>query len=148
MARPNENEFPEWQRAIVPLIVSPDNIYAGQALGGLTIDDQEQAIAKVDPTAVIVAHNAISLKQPCQLWSNMTILVDGTIMECCNWYNPAKHNYGNIKDYIANGYDLHDAWMMRLANKFNNSVCQACAMRRSDAKLKLDKIRVKADVAF
>lgn len=137
-----KNEFPEWQRAIVPLIVSSDNVYAKDALGNLTLSDQEDAIKQVDSTSVVVAHETIGLRQPCQLWSNMTILVDGTIMECCNWYNPIRHNYGNIKDYMANGYDLHDAWMMRLANKHNNVVCQTCAMRRPDAKKLLNKIRV------
>jgi hypothetical protein len=141
-----KSEFPDWQRAIVPLIVSPDNVYANEALGNLSLQDQEDAISKVDPKAAIVAHKTISLKQPCQLWSNMSILVDGTIMECCNWYDPKRHNYGNIKDYIANGYDLHDAWMMRLANKHNNEVCQTCAMRRPDAERVLSKTVIKANL--
>lgn len=142
-----KREFPEWTRAIVPLIVSPDNVYAAEALGNLTLNDQEQAIRCVDTTAAAVSHNTASLRQPCQLWGNMTILVDGTIMECCNWYNPARLNYGNIKDYMKNGYDLHDAWIMRLAGKHNNEVCQSCAMRRKDAKERLDKIKIKAHLS-
>jgi hypothetical protein len=143
-----KQEFPEWKRAIVPLITSPDNVYAQEALGDLTLCDQEQAIRAVDSTAAVVSHETASLRQPCQLWGNMTILVDGTIMECCNWYDPKRHNYGNIKDYITNGYDLHDAWMMRLANKHNNVICQSCFMRRPDAKQKLDKMKIKANISF
>ena len=143
-----KKEFPEWTRAIVPLIVSPDNVYAAESLGDLTLTDQENAIRAVDSVAAMVSHDNACLRQPCQLWGNMTILADGTIMECCNWYNPAKHNYGNIADYMKNGYDLHDAWMMRLANKHNNIICQSCAMRRIDAKAKLDKIRIKAEITF
>jgi hypothetical protein len=141
------SEFPDWQLAIVPLIVSKDNVYANAALGTLSLQDQECAIRKVDPKASVVAHESIGLRQPCQLWSNMTILVDGTIMECCNWYNPARHNYGNIVDYIANGYDLHDAWVMRLANKHNNEVCRSCAMKRSDAKQIFNKIKVEVSIS-
>ena len=138
-------EFPEWERQIVPLITSPDNVYAQEALGDLTLDQQEEAISKLDPHA-IVHHNAPCLRQPCQLWGNMTILVDGTIVECCNWYDLVRHNYGNIKDYMANGYDLHDAWMMRLANKHNNVVCQSCSMKRPDAKKYLNKIEIKTRI--
>ena len=140
-------EFPDWQRIIVPLIVSPDNIYAQEALGKMTLQTQEEAIRKVDPKVSNVSHETISLRQPCQLWSNLSILVDGTIVECCNWYDPQKHNYGNIADYMENGYDLHDAWMMRLANKHNNIICQSCALRRTDAKKRLDKMKVKVRVA-
>ena len=140
-------EFPDWRRIFSPLIVSPDNVYAKQALGNLTIDDQQEAIRKIDPSAGMWYSDTTSLRQPCSFWANLSITTDGTIVKCCNWYNPARHNYGNIADYMKNGYDLHDAWMMRIANKHNNEVCLSCTLRRADAKRRLDKMKVKVAVA-
>jgi radical SAM protein with 4Fe4S-binding SPASM domain len=140
------DQFPDWQRIFSPLIISPDNVYAKAALGKLSLQDQENAIRDINPDAGMWYAESTSLRQPCALWANASVLADGTLVKCCNWYDPEKHNYGNIKDYMKNGYDLHDFWMMRIANKHNNAVCESCTLRRADAKERLDKMKVKITV--
>jgi len=139
------SNFPEWKRVFSPLVASFDNFPSKRALGNLTTEMQEREIAKFVGSA-FWRREAVSWRQPCVLWNNASITCDGTILQCCNWCDPV-WNYGNVKDYMRNGLSLRDYWMMKIANKQNNVLCESCNLRHPDWKKRLENIRVSAKIS-
>jgi radical SAM protein with 4Fe4S-binding SPASM domain len=139
-------KFPRWRRVFSPLVRSETNLPSVKAMGNLTLEQQEKAICDVVGYQGFWDHTKTGFRQPCVLWNNAAITVHGDILQCCNWSEASKWNYGNIKDYIAEGRSLKDYWLERLANKQRNSLCRACNLKRPDAKRLLDNIKVEVKV--
>jgi pyruvate-formate lyase-activating enzyme len=136
--------FPTWKRVFSPLVASEDNLPSSQALGDLTLKQQEREMLKLDPQGYFWHTENISYRQPCVLWNNAAVTCDGVLLKCCNWSDYRLHNYGNIADYMREGYTLRDYWMQRLANKHNNPLCRSCNMKHPDAVQRLGNIKVRA----
>lgn len=135
-------EFPEWRRVFSPLVASYDNSPSKRALGNLTLEMEEKAILDVDPNAKFWNTHTTGLRQPCVLWNNGAVTCDGYLLKCCNWADYLQHNYGNVADYMREGYTLKDYWMQRLANKHNNVLCRSCNLKHPQAKHRLNNISV------
>lgn len=136
-------EFPEWRRVFSPLVKSFDNLPSLKAMGCLTLEQQEQAIDKIDECAGFWDHRTTGLRQPCALWNNASVEANGTLLQCCNWADSKIWNYGNVADYMRRGYDLHDYWLARLANRMNNPLCESCNLKRPDWRERVDNVQVK-----
>jgi radical SAM protein with 4Fe4S-binding SPASM domain len=100
---------------------------------------------KVDPSTKFWKRNLATLRQPCVLWNNCAIDVDGWMLQCCNWSNLG-YNYGNIKEYIEEGRSLRDYWMERLANKQRNSLCRSCNLKHPNVCNRLSDIKVRMSI--
>ena len=137
-------KFPDWRRVFSPLVASDDNGPSKKAMGNLTLEQEEKAILALDPNSKFWNTQTTGLRQPCVLWNNAAVTCDGFLLKCCNWSDYHLHNYGNIADYIKEGYSLKDFWMQRLANKHNNPLCRSCNLKHPQAKQRLDNILVKA----
>lgn len=139
-------DFPNWRRVMSPLVKSECNQRSVYSMGQLTLEQQEKAIAEVDPKSHFWNHQNTALYQPCVLWNNAAVTCHGEILQCCNWDKADKWNYGYIQDYIDEGRSLKDYWMNRLANKQCNSLCRACNLRHPQYKQRLSNIKVNAKV--
>jgi len=133
--------FPEVRRVLSPLVATSDNLPSRAALGYLTLDVQEDVIMKVAGaegkmwTRALIPH-----RKPCVLWDNMSIDCEGYILQCCNWCDPLKWNYGTIQELIDDGRSLKSVWMERLSNLMRNRVCRSCNMKHRDWMDRLPKI--------
>ena len=134
-------KFPRWKRVLSPLVKSQCNQRSVDSMGNLTVEQQEQAIKAIDPSAQFWNHQTTALRQPCVLHNNAAITVHGEILQCCNWDRKDKWNYGYIQDYINEGRSLKDYWMERLSNKQRNPLCRACNLRHPGFKERLDNIK-------
>ena len=139
-------EFPEWHRVFSPLVRSFDNTPSAKAMGDLTLQQQEEAIRKINREAAFWNIETTCLRQPCVLFQNASVEADGTLLQCCNWADSKIWNYGNVADYMEQGYTLQDYWKARLANKLNNPLCQSCNLRHPQWKQRLDKISINVTV--
>lgn len=139
-------EFPEWHRVFSPIVEGYGTVASYEAVGNLTMQQQAEAIRKVDPHAAFWNINTTILRQPCVLWHNASITADGTLLQCCTFANPKEWNYGNIQDYIDNGYGLEDYWRMKLANRLNNVWCRNCNLRRPDWRKRASNIQLNVHV--
>jgi pyruvate-formate lyase-activating enzyme len=137
--------YPEWKLVFSPLVASFDNYPSLKALGQLTLEQQENAILQIDSNARFWDARTTGLRQPCVLWNNAAITCDGTLLQCCNWCEP-KWNYGNIADYMREGWSLRDYWLERLANKQRNVLCRSCNLRHPDWKQRLESINVNVNL--
>jgi hypothetical protein len=128
--------YPRFRRIISPLVQSPTNKPSRFAMGDLSLEMQEQAIAKATG-AGFWSHESTGLKQPCVLWGNFSVTSEGYVLQCCNWAEQTLFNYGNIRDYISEGRSLKDAWLERLANKQNNILCRGCNLKHPNYRERL-----------
>lgn len=135
-------EFPCWKRVFSPLVSSYDNVWSNRAMGALSMQVQVDAIRAVDYEARFWDPLTTSLNQPCVLWNNASVNAHGFLLQCCNWADYTQHNYGNIRDFMAEGRSIRDYWMERLANKQRNNLCRNCNLRRPDYKKRLDAMSV------
>jgi len=140
------SKFPDWRRVFSPLVASADNEPSKKAMGNLTLEQEEKAILTLDPNSKFWNTQTTGIRQPCVLWNNAAVTCDGFLLKCCNWSDYRLHNYGNIADYIKEGYSLKDFWMQRLANKHNNVLCRSCNLKHPQAKQRLSNIEVTAKV--
>jgi radical SAM protein with 4Fe4S-binding SPASM domain len=139
-------KFPEWRRVFSPLVASADNEPSKKAMGNLTLKQEENAILNLDPETKFWNTQTTGMRQPCVLWNNAAITNDGYLLKCCNWSDYKLHNYGNIADYIKEGYTLKDYWAQRIANKHNNILCRNCNLKHPCAKQRLDNINIKVSL--
>ena len=139
-------KFPRWRRVFSPLVKSETNLPSVKAMGNLTLEQQEKAICGVNGYQGFWDHTQTGYYQPCVLWSNAAITVHGDILQCCNWSDVAKWNYGNIAEYIEEGRSLKDYHHEKLANKQRNSLCRNCNLKHPMVKQRLSNIEVTAKV--
>lgn len=141
-------EFPEWTPVFSPLVKSYDNEPSVRAMGKLTLEQEEQAILdNAGNQAKFWKHDTTALRQPCVLWNNCAIDVEGYILQCCNWADPKKWNYGTVQQYIDEGRNLRDYWLERLANKMRNPLCENCNLKHPNWRKRLDDIHMRASVS-
>ncbi|MGF3522647.1 MAG: hypothetical protein ACQXXJ_06080 [Candidatus Bathyarchaeia archaeon] len=137
--------FPRFKRVFSPLVDSSTNIWSHNAMGGLTLEEQENAIYRISK-AQFWDHRTTGFRQPCVLWNNFSVKADLTLLQCCNWADPAIWNYGKLPQIVEMGLDLRDVWLMRLANKQNNPLCATCNLKHPDWKKRLNfdvKVKLK-----
>lgn len=139
-------EFPRYRRVFSPLVDSCTNTWSHKAMGNLTLEAQEKAIAEIERSSGFWNHTTVSQHQPCVLWNNFSIKSDLTLLQCCNWADAKLWNYGKLPDIVENGLDLHDIWLMRLANKQNNPLCQSCNLRTPNYKERLAEMQFKCSL--
>ncbi len=132
--------FPRFKRVFSPLVDSSTNIWSHNALGKLTLEQQEDAIYDV-AKAQFWDHRKTGLGQPCVLWNNFSVKSDLTLLQCCNWADPKLWNYGKLPDIVDAGLDLRDVWQMRLANKQNNPLCASCNLKHPQWKNRLKRMQ-------
>lgn len=129
--------FPEAKRILSPLVASYDNLPSKNALGSLTLDDLEKKVIEVaGAEGRMWTRELIPDGKPCVLWDNMSIDVEGWILQCCNWSPPWDVNYGNVYN-MGDGYTLKDAWQRRLSNRMQNRLCESCNMKHPDWRTRL-----------
>ncbi len=133
------------KRFLSPLVASYANVPSREALGDLTLEMQERKVIEIAGeegrmwTTGLIPHG-----KPCVLWDNLSIDVEGALMNCCNWYPVGDWNYGYVQDYINEGRTLKEAWTERLANRMRNPVCRSCNMKAPDWEARLSKMRLEA----
>lgn len=134
-------KFPLWKKVFSPLVRSESNQPSINAMGKLTLLNQEQAIESVCGTK-FWDHRSTGFRQPCVLWSNAAIDVYGNVLQCCNWSEATNWNYGNIQEYIDEGRSLRDYHKEKLANKQRNSLCRACNLKHPECQQRLKNIQL------
>lgn len=134
--------FPEAVLIFSALVRSYDNLPSIACFGNYTLKDIEnrikQVISNVQPHGIFWDTSNIPAKKPCVLWDNMSISVDGYILQCCNWSPPHDWNYGTVEQYIREGRSLKDAWKEKQANKMRNKLCDSCNMKAPDWRQRLN----------
>jgi len=139
--------YPGAVRILSPLVASYDNFPSKNALGELTLDEQETLVIKTaGEKGRMWTRGLIPDQKPCVLWDNMSIDVGGAILQCCNWSPPEDVNYGNVYEMEKEGYTLKDAWTERLANKMRNSLCRSCNMKHSQWRKRLSRMVIKTKI--
>ena len=134
--------FPRFRKVFSPLVASTTNTWSIKALGNLTLEKEEIAIQEVNPHSKFWNPESTEVKQPCVLWNNFSIKSDLTLLQCCNWADPATWNYGKLPDIVNMGLDLRDIWQMRLANKQNNPLCASCNLKHPKWRNRLNAIQI------
>jgi len=131
-------EYPEVVRILSPLVASYDNLPSQNSLGGLNLDYLEDIVIKVaGREGRMWTRELIPDLKPCVLWDNMSVDVEGWILQCCNWSPPEDWHYGNIYVMEKEGYTLKDSWRKRLENKMQNKLCSSCNMKHPNWKMRL-----------
>lgn len=136
-------EFDDLIRVLSPLVASYDNLPSREAMGDLTLEDQEKLVIDVAGEAGRMwTRDLIPHKKPCVLWDNMSIDVEGFILQCCNWSDPRDWNYGTIQNLIEEGRNLRDVWIERLANRMRNPLCRSCNMKHPQWETRLKNMKM------
>lgn len=137
--------YPDVVRILSPLVASYDNKPSLDSMGNYTLDDMEKIVIDVAGAEGRMWTRAlIPDDKPCVLADNMSIDVEGAILQCCNWSPPRDVNYGNIFNMEKEGYTLKDAWRMRLENRGQNKLCASCDMKSPDWGDRVRRMRVLA----
>ncbi len=132
-------------RVMSPLVASYENRPSIMSMGDFKLRQFEQKIVEVTGDKGVFWNTAnIPHRKPCNLWDNMSIDVEGYILQCCNWSPPTEVNYGTVQQYMDEGRTLKDAWMERLANRMRNKLCDTCNMKSYDWVERLNAMKVEA----
>jgi len=141
------SKYPDLTRVISPLVGSYDNQPSRTALGHLTLEEQEQMVIDIaGETGRMWTRQLIPDMKPCVLWDNMSIDVEGYVLNCCNWSPPQDVNYGLIPELMEEGRSLKDVWIERLANRMRNRLCRSCNMRHLDWEKRLADMKITVEV--
>ena len=133
--------YPEAVRVMSPLVASYDNEPSRRSFGDLTMRKVEDRIAEVTKGGgVFWSTENIPHRKPCNLWDNMSIDVEGYVLQCCNWSPPKDWNYGTVEELMEEGRTLKEVWAERLANRMRNPLCRSCNMKAPDWKERLDNV--------
>lgn len=125
-------------RILSPLVASYDNLPSKLAMGKWTLDEMEEIVVKVAGEAGRMwTRSLIPDMKPCVLWDNMSIDVEGYILQCCNWSNPKEWNYGTVQECMASGKTLREVWHERIHNRMHNKLCRSCNMKHPNWKQRL-----------
>jgi MoaA/NifB/PqqE/SkfB family radical SAM enzyme len=136
-------EYPEVTRVISPLVGSYDNQPSTDSAEGLTLEDMEGEVIHVaGETGRMWTRDLIPDEKPCVLWDNMSVDVEGWVLQCCNWAPPKESSYGNVFTMEREGVTLKDMWLRRLENRMNNRLCESCNMKSSDCGKRMDAMKV------
>jgi len=122
--------YPDAMRILSPLVASYDNLPSKESMGDYSLDDMEKIVIDVAGAEGRMWTRAlIPDEKPCVLADNMSVDVEGAILQCCSWAPPKDVNYGNVFTMEKEGLTLKDMWLKRLANKFTSKLCQSCNMK-------------------
>jgi hypothetical protein len=134
-------------RVLSPLVASIDNTPSKQALGDLTLDQQERLVIGVaGERGRMWTRELIGDGKPCVLWDNLSIDCSGAFLNCCNWADIAKWNYGYVNECMKEDRTIREVWMERLANRMRNRVCRGCNMKHPNWKARLDSMQLMANL--
>jgi len=134
-------------RIISPLVETVNNTPSKEAMGNLTLDEQEDIILRVAGAEGRMWTRAlIPQHKPCVTWDDLTIDWQGYILQCCNWYDRNLWNYGRIQDLIHEDRTLKSVWIERLTNRMRNPVCRTCNMLHPKWKKRLRQMNVEVEV--
>jgi len=140
-------EFCGVKRILSPLVASYDNKPSKEALGNLTLDQLEEIVITVaGASGRMWTRELIPDFKPCVLWDNMSIDVEGYVLQCCNWSDPTQWNYGLVPELIDEGRTLKEVWQERLANRMKNKLCRGCNMKHSNWCERLANMTIKVGV--
>lgn len=142
------------KRVISALVASPDNVPSQAALGDLSLKDQERLIMNVagmDNRMWI--SGVIPNQKPCVLWDNLSFSlykkgdVQKTyIVQCCNWSDYTRFNYGTVEEAMNEGRSLKDIWAERLSNRMRNRICRNCNMKHPQWEKRLNAMKLEVSV--
>jgi len=141
------SKYPDLNRIISPLVASLDNKPSEKALDNLTLEDQENVIVDVaGERGRMWTRELIGDSKPCVLWDNMSIDVEGYILQCCNWCDPTHINYGTIWEAMREDCTLKEIWKERLANRMRNPLCRSCNMKHPGWRQRLADMTIEAKI--
>lgn len=140
-------EFAGVKRILSPLVASYDNKPSADSTGNYTLDQLEKIVIGIaGEEGRMWTRDLLPPSKPCVLWDNMSIDVEGYVLQCCNWSPPQDLNYGAVPELMDEGRHLKDVWQERLANRMRNRLCRSCNMKHPDWKQRLDRMNVDVTV--
>lgn len=137
------------RRVLSPLVASTTNKPSSEAAQGLPLEQVQKDIFSVSgDKGAMWDTTKISFPDPCVLWHNCSFEVDvidgkaeSFALQCCNWADSKKWNYGLISEFREKGISLKQYWRERQLNLQDNLLCRDCNMKSPDVVSRLDWVK-------
>lgn len=137
------------RRVLSPLVASTYNKPSSEAAEGLELSKVQQNIFSISGDAGAMWDTTkIPFPDPCVLWHNSSFEVDlvggkpvSYALQCCNWSDSKKWNYGTIAEFRKQGISLKEYWRNRQVNLMDNPLCAECNMKSSEVAARLGWVK-------